>query len=61
MEEENINGVCVVLGAQVEKTHEVGLEPGKPAEFEVIAVVAVEEVEVSKGRSSATCKYEHFL
>ena len=38
VEEKVLNGM--VLGAQVEKPQGVGLEAGKPAEFELIAVVA---------------------
>ena len=39
VEEEVLNGM--VLGAQVEKPQDVGLQAGKPAEFELIAVVAI--------------------
>jgi len=60
--QEDFNGV--VLGAQVEEAQEVDLEAGaRPAALEVVAVVvveevglAVEDVEVSEGRSSVACK-----
>jgi len=60
VEEEDFSGA--VLGDQVEEPQEVDLEAGGPADLEVVVEVGLEvglavvEVGVSEGRSSAACK-----